>query len=332
MRIQPKHVSCFVWFALCLSCAAGQAFAHHGVAPHYDVNRTVTLDGTVAKFDFINPHAFVYVSVQDDNGDEQTWQCELASASVLERNGLTADTFRPGESIRLEGVAGRHNPTGCALRIAYFADGRELHSTTLFAPTLADTPVDDPDSIVGIWAMKRFAVSRYEGALTAAGEAAQSAFDPIRDDPGIYCDPASPVRFWINVNEPFEIKLEPDRVIVEHRYLDAVRTVYLDAGNPSNAVPRSTMGYSTGHFDGNALIVRTRHFLAGALEPRYGIMHTAELELAERLEVDPQTGELEIAWTIDDAEYFREPFTQRERFVRSTRNQSPYDCKPGYQQ
>jgi hypothetical protein len=180
--------------------------------------------------------------------------------------------------------------------------------------------------------MKRFAVSLYEGVLTDAGEAARAAFDPISDDPGIDCDPASPVRSWINVNEPFEIKRESDRVVIEHHYLDAVRTVYLDETGPSDDVPRSTMGYSTGHFDGNALVVRTSHFLAGALEPRRAVMHTADLELSERLEVDPQTGDLVITWTIDDPAYFREPLTQRELYVRSTRNQSPYDCKPGYQQ
>jgi hypothetical protein len=331
-QLRPKGASRFAWLAVYFLGASGQTFAHHGVAPHYDTSRTVMLDGTVAKFDFINPHAFVYVAVQDENGDEQIWTCELASASVLSRNGLTADTFRTGEPIRVEGVAGRHNPTGCAVRVAYFADGSELHSNTLFGPTLAATPPADPNSIVGIWTMKRFAVSRYEGALTAAGEAAQAAFDPLRDDPGIDCDPASPVRQWINVNEPFEIRREPDRVVIEHRYLDSVRTVYLDERDPSDSVPRSTMGYATGHFDGDALVVRTRHFLAGALEPRYGIMHTADLELTERLEVDTQTGDLAISWTIDDPAYFREPFMQRELFVRSTRDESTYDCKPGYQQ
>jgi hypothetical protein len=329
---QPKHALLSAWIAAASLCTHAQTLAHHGVAPHYDTSRTVLLDGTVAKFDFINPHAFVYVSVHDDNGEEQIWQCELASASVLARNGLTAETFRTGEMIRLLGVAGRQNPTGCAVRVAYFADGRELHSTTLFGPTLADTPPADPDSIIGTWTMKRFDVSRYEGALTDAGEAVRATFDPLRDDPGIDCDPASPVRLWINVNEPFEIKREADRVVIAHRYLDTVRTVYLDERDPPESVPRSTMGYSTGHFDGDALIVRTHHFLAGALEPRYGVMHTADLELTEKLYVDAQTGDLVITWTIDDPVYFREPFTQTELFVRSTRDLSPYDCKPGYQQ
>src|SRR5215471_9131235 len=175
--------------ALAAALAYGSpAHAHHGVAPHYDTSKPVTIEGVVSRFDFVNPHSFVYV----------------------------------------DGVAARHNPTGCAFRVAYFRDGRVLKSTELFAPTRAtdaDAPAD-PTSIVGVWAMKRFAVSTYQGQLTEAGERARSAFDPVKDDPAIYCNPASPVRFWVNVNEPFEIRRDGDDVLIVHRFMDATRVVH----------------------------------------------------------------------------------------------------------
>jgi len=316
-----------------LALALGSpSLAHHGVAPHYDASRPVTLEGVISKFDFINPHAFVYIAVPDQNGTEQVWQCELASSSVLARNGLTAETFKVGERIRLEGIAGRTNPTGCAFRVAYFPDGSVLRSTTLFGPTLAPDAPAESESIVGTWTMKQFRVSRYEGALTEAGERAREAFDPIADDPAIYCDPASPVRFWVNVNEPFEIRREPDRVVIDHRFMDTQRVVHLNDEPPGPDVPQSSMGYSNGHFEGEALLVTTGHFTAASLEPRYGVMHTEELKLSERLEVNPASGELEITWVIDDPAYFKEPFTQTEYFVRSRRDPEPYNCVPGYQQ
>ena len=179
--------------------------------------------------------------------------------------------------------------------------------------------------------MKRFAVSQYEGALTAAGERAREAFDPIKDDPAIYCDPASPVRFWVNVNEPFEIRREDDRVVIDHRFMDHQRIVHLSDEPPAPDVPRTSMGYSTGRFEGGALIVSTGHFTTATLEPRYGVMHTQDLKLTERLEVNA-AGELEITWVIDDPEYFKEPLTQKEYFVRSPWDPEPYDCRPGYQQ
>jgi hypothetical protein len=315
--------------SLCAPC-----FAHHGVAPHYDTDAPVTIEGTVTGFDFINPHSFLYVAAVDASGTERIWNCELASRTVLARNGLRADTFEAGDRIVVEGVAARHNATGCALRVAHFANGSTLQSTELFGPASTGPAVvpDDPSSIAGVWTMKRFAVSRYDGQLTAAGERARVDFDPIADDPAIYCDPASPVRFWINVNEPFEIRLEAERVVIDHSFMDSRRIVHLDEGLPPAGTPRSSMGYSTGHFEGKALVVATGHFTAGTLEPRYGVLHTENLKLSERLEVDAATGELEITWVIDDPEYFIEPVTQTELFVRSSRDDATYDCEPGYRQ
>lgn len=319
--------------AFLIAALSTPCLAHHGVAPHYDVTKPVELQGTITRFDFINPHSFVYIATVNAAGAEETWSCELASRSVLERNGLSIDTFRVGEPIVVEGVVARVKPTGCALRVARFPDGSRLVANELFGPTSTAPPAvtEDPGAIFGVWTMKRFSVSRYDGQLTPVGETARAAFDPIEDDPAIYCDPTSPVRFWINVNEPFEIRREADRVVIDNRFMDSRRIVYLgDASAPAN-FERDTMGYSRGHFEGKALVATTDQFRAGVLEPRFGVLHSANLELMERLEVN-ESGELEISWIIDDPEYFIEPVTQTEVYVRSARNDEPYDCRPGYQQ
>jgi hypothetical protein len=317
-----------------LSFAAAPALAHHGVAPHYDDSKQVTIDGTVAEFQFINPHSFVYLRVVGADGNEALWHCEMASRSVLARNGLTQETFAAGKHVRITGSQARHNPTGCAVREAHFDDGSVLRSSTLFGATPPATAVAGAqrESIEGVWAMKRFAVSRYLGVLTDEGERLRAAFDPIKDDPAIYCDPASPVRFWVNVNEPFEIRREASTVVVDHQFMDARRVIHLNDTAPPPGTPRSTMGYSTGRFEGDALVVETTSFVAATLEPRYGVMHSAELKLTERIEVNPATHELEITWTIDDPVVFKEPHTQKELFVRTERWREPYNCKPGYQQ
>jgi hypothetical protein len=235
--------------------------------------------------------------------------------------------------VRITGSQARHNPTGCALREARFDDGRVLRSSTLFGATPATSGIpSERDTIDGVWAMKTFSVSFYEGVLTEEGERLRAAFDPIEDDPAIHCKPASPVRFWINVNEPFEIRREGSTVVVDHQFMDSRRLIHLDAAAPPAGTPRSAMGYSTGRFDGEALVIETTNFTAGVLEPRRAVVHTADLKLTERLEVNPTTHELEITWTIDDPVIFKEPHTQKEVFVRTERWHEPYDCKPGYQQ
>jgi hypothetical protein len=322
------------FLATVFAVAASTAFAHHGVAPHYDDSRRVTLDGIVSQFEFINPHSFVFLRVTGADGADAIWHCELASRSVLARNGLTEQMFAPGTHVSITGSQARQNPTGCALREAVFDDGRILRSSTLFGATPATTaePAAQSASIEGVWALKRFAVSRYAGVLTDEGERLRAAFDPIRDDPAIYCDPASPLRFWVNVNEPFEIRREGNTVVVDHQFMDSRRTVHLDETAPPAGTPRSTMGYSTGRFDGDALRIETTSFVAAALEPRYGVMHSADLKLTERVAVNRSTHELEITWTIDDPLVFKEPHTQKEIFVRTERWLEPYACKPGYRQ
>ncbi len=307
---------------------------HHGVAAHYDDSHQVTIDGTVSEFQFINPHSFVYLRVVGTGGKDAIWHCEMASRSVLERNGLTTQTFAPGKHVVITGSQARQNPTGCALREARFDDGSVLRSSTLFEGTPATTAVPDTqrESVLGVWVMKRFRVSKYLGVLTDEGERLRAAFDPIKDDPAIYCDPASPVRFWVNVNEPFEIKREGNTVVVSHQFMDTHRTVHLDRTAPPPGTAPSTMGYSTGRFDGNALVIETTNFVAATLEPRERVMHSEELELTERLAVNAQTRELEITWTIDDPIVFKEPYTQTELYVRSDRWTEPYNCMPGYQQ
>ena len=318
--------------ALLALVLAAPCSAHHGVAPHYDASKSVHLEGVVAKFDFINPHSFLFIDVVDAAGKTETWSCEMASRSVLSRNGLTAERFEVGAKITVDGDAARHKATGCQVRTAHFADGTTLRDTTLYAPTHAaetDLPADR-QSIVGVWTMKRFLAARQFGVLTEAGKRASAAFDPIKDDPAINCDPGSPVRFWINVNEPFEIKRDADRVVVDHRFMDARRIIYLEATAPSDA-PRSAMGYSTGRFEGTALVVTTDHFIAGAIEPRRAIPHSENLKLTEKLEVKAD-GELEITMTIDDPTFFVQPYSITESFVRSPWDPVPYDCEPGYKQ
>jgi hypothetical protein len=339
--MRGRHIA---WSLAILLAAAAPCLAHHGVAPHYDATKRVTLEGVVAKFEFINPHSFLYVDVADAAGKVETWSCEMASRTVLSRNGLKPESFATGAKIKIDGDAARHKATGCQVRTAYFADGSVLRDTSLYGPTratAAEIPAD-AQSIVGVWTMKRFLAPRSFGTLTPAGERARAAFDPIEDDPAIHCDPGGPVRFWINVNEPFEIKREEGRVVVDNRFMDSRRVVHLNAaadaapahaprGASSADTPRGTMGHSTGRFEDDALVVSTDHFTAGTIEPRRGIMHTENLKLTERLEVTDE-GELEISMTIDDPAFFTEPFTLKELFVRSRLDPEPYNCKPGYQQ
>jgi len=76
----------------------GTAFAHHGVAG-YDNSKTVTLDGTVTKYNWINPHVFVYVDAKDEKGKVENWIIELAAPLMMQRFGWTKDSIKVGDHL-----------------------------------------------------------------------------------------------------------------------------------------------------------------------------------------------------------------------------------------
>ena len=72
--------------------------AHHSNA-NYDETKTVTLKGTVANWDWGNPHVMMVWDVKDDSGKVVRWEAFLASVETELSDGLTKDTFKPGDSV-----------------------------------------------------------------------------------------------------------------------------------------------------------------------------------------------------------------------------------------
>lgn len=104
---------------------AATASAHHaGTA--YDQSKRLELQGTVSKFEFVNPHAYVYFSVQDAKGGQQSWRCELSAAGTLARLGWTKATFTVGQKVLFKGAAGRNEDNVCVLNSFVPDGGQEL--------------------------------------------------------------------------------------------------------------------------------------------------------------------------------------------------------------
>ena len=106
-----------------LAGTATAAVAHHSIAGVYDSKSSVTVDGAVSEFHFVNPHPFVIVSV-DRNGHPESWKLELDNRFELVDAGMKADTLKTGDRIVARGSRARDGSRSIyALRIDRPADG-----------------------------------------------------------------------------------------------------------------------------------------------------------------------------------------------------------------
>jgi hypothetical protein len=86
---------------LFVSLGSFQARSHHSAAM-FDDQKVLTLEGTVTKFDYLNPHSWLYVNVENDDGTVTEWGFELDAPPRLRRVGVSPTFWRPGDRIVLK--------------------------------------------------------------------------------------------------------------------------------------------------------------------------------------------------------------------------------------
>jgi hypothetical protein len=100
-RMQQRMKQCFGAFLLAASVAL-PVHAHHSFAV-YDVNKTITLSGSVKSFQWSNPHCVIWMLAQPAGGGEpQEWSVETTSPGVLTRFGWTRNSVKPGDRVSVE--------------------------------------------------------------------------------------------------------------------------------------------------------------------------------------------------------------------------------------
>src|ERR1700704_5197956 len=108
--------------------AARPAIAHHSFAAEFAISRPVTLVGKVTKLEWTNPHAYLYVDVEDaQTGAVTNWAIEMGSPNGLTRLGWTRNSLKSGDAVTIEGSLGRVRPNLANARtVVMTATGRKL--------------------------------------------------------------------------------------------------------------------------------------------------------------------------------------------------------------
>lgn len=83
------------------------ALSHHSFSLEFDVSRPVDLTGTVTNIEWTNPHAWVFLETEDDQGVVQAWAVEFLGVLSIMRAGMSPDTVGPGDLINITGFGSR---------------------------------------------------------------------------------------------------------------------------------------------------------------------------------------------------------------------------------
>jgi hypothetical protein len=120
-----KRILFLFAFVAGLTFLSGPTLAHHSTA-EYDMTALTNVKGTVSKFEWSNPHAYIYIDVKDDKGAVTQWTAEMASLGMLARINWKRDTVKPGDEITIYGNRAKDGHLVMRLDKIVFANGQEF--------------------------------------------------------------------------------------------------------------------------------------------------------------------------------------------------------------
>ncbi len=103
----PQILALVSGIALGAALPVAHAVAHHSFQASYSMDELIEIKGTLVQLNFRNPHSSVMVMAPDADGKMQRWGVEWGGASLLQRQGLTRDSFKPGDEVVITGQPGR---------------------------------------------------------------------------------------------------------------------------------------------------------------------------------------------------------------------------------
>ena len=121
-----RHVGLLLQIFCGLLLIVLRASAHHSFAAEFDDKQPVKLDGTVVKFEFMNPHSWIHLDVKSPDGKMVRWAVETGSTNALFRRGWLKDSLRTGDHIVVDAFRAKDGSNTANASTVKLPDGRQL--------------------------------------------------------------------------------------------------------------------------------------------------------------------------------------------------------------
>ena len=78
---------------------AGNALGHHAFSAEFDADKPITLEGTIVKMEWLNPHAWMWIEVTNEDGTVDEWGLEFGPPNALFRRGWRRSSVPIGTTV-----------------------------------------------------------------------------------------------------------------------------------------------------------------------------------------------------------------------------------------
>ena len=110
-----------------LLLATPPAMAHHAFSAEFDADRPMQLHGTVTRTEWINPHSWIHIDVEDENGNVATWAIECGAPNALIRRGLNKNSIPAGTELVVDGFGAKDGSNTANARDITLPDGSQFY-------------------------------------------------------------------------------------------------------------------------------------------------------------------------------------------------------------